>query len=166
MSDPVTGQERYDIAWTIRPEDTCQDCLAESDGSIDGYLAAVVRNHPHTEPTPATGQEQWLSEIERIRQEHNAAVANGLIQRARTLARVHDAMLRKPPTQEAVSATAQEREQSPMISADKVERIFDAWCQELVRRHGDRTVAAVLSSPAVQAMFTGDVGQTATELSP
>lgn len=55
-----------------------------------------------------------------------------------------------------------EREQPPLISADEVERIFDAWCEELVRHYGDRTVAAVLSSPAIQAAFTGDIGQSAT----
>lgn len=47
----------------------------------------------------------------------------------------------------------------PMIEVDKVERIFDTWVDELVAHHGDRTVASVLSSPAIQAMFIGDVGQ-------
>ena len=50
-----------------------------------------------------------------------------------------------------------------MIEVEKVEAIFDAWCDELVRHHGDRTVAAVLSSPAIQSAFTGDVGQSSVE---
>lgn len=52
----------------------------------------------------------------------------------------------------------------PTIPVSEVERIFDAWCQDLVAHHGDKTVASVLSSPAIQSMFTGDLGQTALAL--
>lgn len=51
-----------------------------------------------------------------------------------------------------------------LIEVDEVEKIFDAWVDELVAHHGDRTVAAVLSSPAIQAAFIGDIGQTAGAL--
>lgn len=46
-----------------------------------------------------------------------------------------------------------------LIDVEKVEEIFLAWVDDLVAHHGGRSVREVLSSPAIQAMFTGDVGQ-------
>jgi hypothetical protein len=44
-----------DTDWAIRPEETCQECLAEADDDLGAYLAAVVRNHPHA-TNHASGQ--------------------------------------------------------------------------------------------------------------
>jgi hypothetical protein len=46
-----------------------------------------------------------------------------------------------------------------LIDADTVERIFMAWLLDLVTQHGLQRVSDVLSSPAIQAAFTGEVGQ-------
>lgn len=47
-----------------------------------------------------------------------------------------------------------------VVKVEDVERIFVGWLDDLVRHHGDRQVATVLSSPAIQALFEGEVGQT------
>lgn len=45
------------------------------------------------------------------------------------------------------------------LDFEKVEEIFDYWVEALVKHHGDKTVAAVLSSPAIQAAFVGEIHQ-------
>lgn len=51
-----------------------------------------------------------------------------------------------------------------MISVEKVEEIFNAWVEDLTRNHGDRTVADVLTSPAILSMFSGDVDQSGEDV--
>lgn len=66
---------------------------------------------------------------------------------------------------EVVTGNAEETASVPcpcgqqLVGFVQMEAIFDRWCDELVRHHGDRSVAAVLSSPAIQAAFVGEVHQ-------
>lgn len=43
--------------------------------------------------------------------------------------------------------------------AQTVEEIFAEWLDDLITHHGERQVKDILGSPAVQAMFLGDVHQ-------
>lgn len=98
------------------------------------------------EPTPAARPPGpgWTS-FERQTRAQAIATCHALLDQ-------RDRALRRAERAEAVGAP---------VAADSsdVERLFDAWAADLIAHHGDRIVREVLSSPAIQAAFIGDVHQ-------